>query len=754
MIDLFVLLVCMAIDGGGGNLSETVDDIVSMTSKLGVSSEEDWEENEEAASSFGEHSLVGRLVAKREIKESLFTTIFNRMWKGIGGWEVKVLEEDEEDSFVRITFKTREEAVGILNKQPWIFNGGLLLLEKWPSSGLRREARLDKVCCWIKMKGWPIRAFTRANVMRLGEMAGEVQEIRWINENRMFLNGFVRMKIGFPLKQSIFVGRYIPCGGRKFWIQFKFERLPTLCFACGVWGHEKRECGKGTLMETSEDGLQAPKYGQWLKDDDPIPHCFSAFHQNQAETHLSTGISRENEGEGLTEVNDSIRHFMVAPETRTEDRVEAPMIHNYVTAKSSGIAFIGESSIVGDGEVTNTVPGGNGEKNCHFGTLDQVGQAGMFNVNVPKTLGRAGNFNVTEPNTLGHFIKDNNPKENRAASDVFDKQQGGSTSDGITEGAESEAKKRKNEGKDGETEEERDRRALLKGKQIINDLGVSSFSGGVNNNHGEGEKVGKSSIHGNRKKVSIKNRARNQGKGRAVVFTANDGGVPVSVGKVDSNEMGKQFVFGSGVLNGTNNVNYWAVDRVDLSGGLLLLWKEELSVRVDASSPGHLLVRVAGQDFFPWTLTCFYGHSDATQRKFSWELLRNIRGEVVGLWLCVGDFNEIVSLAEKVGGRLRRDVAMEEFRSVIDACHRALCNEEWLRAFNGADVMVLDWWESDHRPLVVDMPIDTERERCGKVKRKSRFHFEEAWCEEPECKEIVERVWTTETLASSTGGLD
>ncbi|KAF4346047.1 hypothetical protein F8388_000967 [Cannabis sativa] len=542
MIDLFVLLVCMATGGGGGNLSETVDDIVSMTSKLGVSSEEDWEENEEAASSFG--------------------------------WEVKVLEEDEEDSFVRITFKTREEAVGILNKQPWIFNGGLLLLENWPSSGLWREARLDKVCCWIKMKGWPIRAFTRANVMRLGEMAGEVQEIR-----------------------------YIPCGGRKFWIQFKFERLPTLCFACGVWGHEKRECGKGTLMETSEDGLEVPKYGQWLKDDDPIPHCFSAFHQNQAETHLSTGISRENEGEGLTEVDDSIRHFVVAPETGTEDRVEAPMIHNYVTAKSSGIAFIGESSILGDGEVTNTVPGGNGEKNCHFGTLDQVSQAEMFNVNVPKTLGRAGNFNVTEPNTLGHFIKDNNPKENRDASDVFDKQQGGSTSDGITEGAESEAKKRKNGGKDGETEEERDRRALLKGKQIINDLGVSSFSGGVNNNHGEGEKVGKSSIHGNRKKVSIKNRARNQGKGRAVVFTVNDGGVHVSVGKVDSNEMGQQFVFGSGVLNGTNNVNYWTVDRVGLSGGLLLLWKEELSVRVDASSPGHLLVRVAGQDFFPWTLT-------------------------------------------------------------------------------------------------------------------------------------------------------
>ncbi|KAF4346276.1 hypothetical protein G4B88_008657 [Cannabis sativa] len=88
----------------------------------------------------------------------------------------------------------------------------------------------------------------------------------------------------------------------------------------------------------------------------------------------------------------------------------------------------------------------------------------------------------------------------------------------------------------------------------------------------------------------------------------------------------------------------------------------------------------------------------------------------------------------------------------MERLDRGLCNEEWLRLFNGADVLVLDWWESDHRPLVVDMPIDLDRERCGQVKRKSRFHFEEAWCEEPECEEIVERVWNNEGVVNSTGG--
>ncbi|KAF4346277.1 hypothetical protein G4B88_008658 [Cannabis sativa] len=509
MFDLFVLLVCMATGGCEGDLNETVDDIVSMTSKMGVNSEEDWEENEEAASSFGEQSL-----------------------KGIGGWEVKVLEEDEEDSFVGITFKNREEATGILNKQPWIFNGGLLLLEKWPRSGLWREARLDMVSCWVKMKGWPIKAFTRANVVRLGEMAGEVQELRWINENRMFLNGFVRMKIGFPLKQSIFVGRYIPCGGRKFWIQLKFERLPTLCFACGIWGHEKRECGKEVLMEVSEDGLQVPKYGQWLKDDDPTPHCFSAFHQIQAEAQERNGKNMEQGGASRSELDNTTRRSTVGQPASSDVRMEAPLTRSHVTVMGSGVGCIAKSAIVGGGNTTTSMPGGRGENCGNVGILDQ--------------MGRTGNVNFTEPNLLAQLINNYTTKVNRAAISECDTQQGGgSIIEGTAEGTESEAKKRKSGGTNGDTEEEKAQRALLKGKQILNDQGASSFSGGVDIMCGSGEKGGKSSISGTRKKVSIKHRARTHGKGRAVAIRDNDGGMAKDLVGLDTIGVEQQFVFGA-----------------------------------------------------------------------------------------------------------------------------------------------------------------------------------------------------------------
>ncbi|KAF4351900.1 hypothetical protein F8388_020461 [Cannabis sativa] len=106
---------------------------------------------------------------------------------------------------------------------------------------------------------------------------------------------------------------------------------------------------------------------------------------------------------------------------------------------------------------------------------------------------------------------------------------------------------------------------------------------------------------------------------------------------------GDPFIFGTSIgANGT---------EVGLSGGLLLMWKEELQVHVFSSSLGHIVAEVARQDFLPWTLTYFYRHPNATQRKFLWQLLRNIKSEVHRSWLRIGDFNEIVSLAEKTGAR-------------------------------------------------------------------------------------------------------
>ena len=66
-----------------------------------------------------------------------------------------------------------------------------------------------------------------------------------------------------------------------------------------------------------------------------------------------------------------------------------------------------------------------------------------------------------------------------------------------------------------------------------------------------------------------------------------------------------------------------------------------------------------------WLLTCFYGHPEASQRRRSWDLLKSFKN-VFSSWCVIGDFNEILSNDEKVGGSVRSENQMELFRQVLE----------------------------------------------------------------------------------------
>ena len=54
-------------------------------------------------------------------------------------------------------------------------------------------------------------------------------------------------------------GKVASVEGEKFWVSFRYERLPTFCFQCGRLGHDEKHCKE--LLEQ-----QNPKqYSDWLR---------------------------------------------------------------------------------------------------------------------------------------------------------------------------------------------------------------------------------------------------------------------------------------------------------------------------------------------------------------------------------------------------------------------------------------------------------------------------------------------------------
>ncbi|KAF4367798.1 hypothetical protein F8388_016621 [Cannabis sativa] len=537
-----------------------------------------------------------------------------------------------------------------------------------------------------------------------------------------------------------------------------------LCFKCGVWGHEQQDCSLETVMIRGEDGHLVPKYGMWLKDEEAMPNCFLAFQQCRMQGAVEINV--EEDGEAMVE--------------NIGDGGEAVKLSGGKPEVVPGMIPVVAKMVVHD----VIVGGGRGGTSSDIrGTMIQENREAV-DVNV--MMGQRGVSKIVD-NSVG--LENYGPVELGPNKETLDKGSqaehlfGGPTSIEFinlinnaldTNENEKKKKKKKNDEHDSKEEKARERRFLEKGKQIVGDENANGVDGDFGAGSGTAWVASSKSI-GQRKKVSIKDKARHKSR----LSAANNSNASVGDTMVMENQCEKlrqlgengRFVFNVGI-----GMAAASTTKIGLSGGLLLMWREDLNVNVISSSPGHIVAQVAGKDFLPWTLTGFYGHPEASQRHFSWQLLRDICKETHGAWLCIGDFNEIVSLAEKSGGRVRRTSAMDEFKKVLDDCQlidfcsvktdftwcnehetdqvmerldRGLCNMQWQQQFEGADVQLLDWWESDHRALVVDIPIRNGEDRSAHVKRVSRFHFEESWCEEEECRDIISEHWNEERAVAS-----
>ena len=106
------------------------------------------------------------------------------------------------------------------------------------------------------------------------------------------------------------------------------------------------------------------------------------------------------------------------------------------------------------------------------------------------------------------------------------------------------------------------------------------------------------------------------------------------------------------------------------SGGLAVLWKEDLKVDVQSYSDSHIDAIVGQRDNGQeWILTGFYDNPETSKNEESWLLLKRLSRLNSMSWVCLGDFNELMNDGEKKGGSARPVRQMEIFCKVINSCN-------------------------------------------------------------------------------------
>ncbi|KAG2663529.1 hypothetical protein I3760_16G034600 [Carya illinoinensis] len=212
--------------------------------------------------------------------------------------------------------------------------------------------------------------------------------------------------------------------------------------------------------------------------------------------------------------------------------------------------------------------------------------------------------------------------------------------------------------------------------------------------------------------------------------------------------------------------NMLTVEGMGRGGGLALLWQVDCAVAIQSYSQRHISCWV--DDISPqppWMLSCFYGHPLTDKRVEGYNILRHLHSFNPKMWLCIGDFNEILFQSEKEGGAPRFVKQMALFKDVLDECQlrtlhfvngkytwcnnrtdstftkekldRAVASFAWCEEFSLVEIRLLFSVSSYHNPLLLSIP--SKHYVSGTLKRPSRF--EARWVAYEDYGETLQSSW-------------
>ena len=153
----------------------------------------------------------------------------------------------------------------------------------------------DKVSFWVQVHYIPIGYRTKSVAEVICESIGVVDRSTEASECEG--GTYVRVQVSLDIYQPLCRGQVMKVeGGEKVWVNFRYERLPNICYWCGCFDHSDKDCNiwiesKGSLQISSQ------QFGSWLRANQTGPSKknvvrVSGFYEGRAE-NVSTRRPRE-----------------------------------------------------------------------------------------------------------------------------------------------------------------------------------------------------------------------------------------------------------------------------------------------------------------------------------------------------------------------------------------------------------------------------------------------------------------------------
>ncbi|KAI9079079.1 hypothetical protein K1719_038918 [Acacia pycnantha] len=179
------------------------------------------------------NSLVIKLLGLSVPKHVLIDRV-RRMWRPRQPLKVVPLSHE----FYIVSFSSMEDRDYALYEGPWMIDDHYLLVQWWrPNFNPQKADCQRKIAVWVRIPDLPMEFCTVEALGIIGNMIGKMIKID--RSTSIYDKGeFARICVEVDLQQPL-LPAFTALGEDK---QLVYEGLHLVCFRCGLYGHDRRDC--------------------------------------------------------------------------------------------------------------------------------------------------------------------------------------------------------------------------------------------------------------------------------------------------------------------------------------------------------------------------------------------------------------------------------------------------------------------------------------------------------------------------------
>ncbi|XP_023897899.1 uncharacterized protein LOC112009795 [Quercus suber] len=183
--------------------------------------------------------LAAKFLTRRAVNVDAIAKTFTPLWRSRNGFQVRNLG----NHMVLFVFDNMEEVEKVIQSEPWSFDKHIMILEKYDKNNLVEELQFKRTTFWVQVHGLPIKFMNVRAATKICEVLGTV--LPFTNQHEIEGGNFVRIRVSLDVTIPLCRGRLVSIGrDKEVWVSFKYERLPNICYWCGCFDHDDKDCEK------------------------------------------------------------------------------------------------------------------------------------------------------------------------------------------------------------------------------------------------------------------------------------------------------------------------------------------------------------------------------------------------------------------------------------------------------------------------------------------------------------------------------